>query len=134
MEGELRVSGFSSFLVFGVPKKLSGKPFFSPSTGCDKKKKDVVRDMEEKERERRAFLSCAGWPISVENLVFDMACLWNEGESQQSQSLLVKVGLVRLQRPEPRQNPNSQCLLVQLGLLGEARPLGIAKQGCHNET
>ena len=50
--------------------------------------------------------------------------MWNEGESQQSQNMLVELGLVRLQRPEPRQNPNSQCLLVQLGLLGEARPLG----------
>ena len=45
-----------------------------------------------------------------------------ESESQQSQNLLVKLGLVRLQRPEPRQNPNSQCLLgswvflVKLGL------------------
>ena len=51
-----------------------------------------MRDMGKKERERRALLSCAGWPVSFENLVFDMVCLWNEGESQQSQSLLLKLG------------------------------------------
>ena len=53
-QGELRVSEFSSFLVFGVPKKLYGgivtaaKPFFSPRTGRDNKKKILVREMKEK--------------------------------------------------------------------------------------
>ena len=48
VQGELRVSGFSSFLVFGVPKKFSG---------------GSVRDMKEKERVRRALLSgLAGFP------------------------------------------------------------------------
>ena len=72
-----------------------------------------MRGMEEKKRERRVSF----------DLVFDVVCLWNEGESQQSQNLLVKLGLVKLQRP--RQNPNSQCLLVELDLLGPeqvARP------------
>ena len=61
MQGELRVSGFTSLFVFGVPKKLSGgivtaaKPFFSPWTGCvTTKRKNLVREMKEKERVRRA--------------------------------------------------------------------------------
>ena len=39
----------------------------------------MVRDLKEKERERRALLSCAGWPVSFEFSVLDMVCLWNEG-------------------------------------------------------
>ena len=30
------------------------------------KEKDVVRDLKEKERERRALLSVVGWPVSFE--------------------------------------------------------------------
>ena len=36
----------------------------------------MERDMKEKERVRRAILSCAGWPISYEFLVVDVVCLW----------------------------------------------------------
>ena len=43
------------------------------------KQRDVVREMKEKERERRALLSCVDWPSSFDILVFDMVCLWNEG-------------------------------------------------------
>ena len=32
-------------------------------------KKDVVRDMKEKKHERRALLSCDGWPVSFEFLL-----------------------------------------------------------------
>ena len=71
--------------MFGVSKKFSGgavtaaKPFSHRGGAVTTKEKDVVRDVKEKERERRAFLSCAGWPVSFEILVLDMLCLWNEG-------------------------------------------------------
>ena len=83
--GELRVSGFSSFLVFGVPKKFSGgavtaaKHFSHRRGAVTTKEKDVVRDFKERERVLRAFLSCAGWRVSFEILVLDMLFLWNEG-------------------------------------------------------
>ena len=54
----------------------SGKAFFSPCTGCDNKKKNLVRDMKENARVRRALLSGAGWPVSFDFLVLDMVCLW----------------------------------------------------------
>ena len=44
----------------------SRKAFLSPRTGCDNKRKNLVRDMKEKERMRRALLSCAAWLISFE--------------------------------------------------------------------
>ena len=56
----------------------SSKAFFSPWTGCDNKK-NVVRDRKEKERVRRALLSCAAWPVSFGILVVDMVCLSREG-------------------------------------------------------
>ena len=70
MQGELRVSGFSSLLVFGVLKKLSGgsvtaaKPFSRRGRAVATKERDVVREMKEKERERRALLRYVGWPVS----------------------------------------------------------------------
>ena len=33
------------------------------------KERDVVREMQEKERERRALLSCVGWPVSFQFLM-----------------------------------------------------------------
>ena len=64
VQGELRVSGFSSFLVFGVPKMLSGgivtaaKPFSQRGRS--------VTTRYEGERERRALLSCAGqFPLKI---------------------------------------------------------------------
>ena len=56
----------------------SSKAFFSLWTGCDNKRKNLVRDMKEKERVRRALLSCADWPVSFKILVVDMVCLWRE--------------------------------------------------------
>ena len=44
----------------------AAKLFFSPWTGCDKEKKNLVRNVKETERVRRALLSCAGWPVSFE--------------------------------------------------------------------
>ena len=39
------VSGFSSLRVFGVPKKVSGgNAIFSPWTGCDNTRKNLLRD------------------------------------------------------------------------------------------
>ena len=46
---------------------------FSPWTGSDNKKHHLVRDMQEKERERRALLSCAGWIVSFEHF---LCCTW----------------------------------------------------------
>ena len=50
VQGDLRVSGLSLLLVFGVPKKLSGgshssKAFISPWTGFDNKIKNSGRNM-----------------------------------------------------------------------------------------
>ena len=62
--------------MFGVPKKFSGgtvsaaKPLSHRGQGVTTKEKDVVRDMKEKEPERRALLSYVGWPVSFEILVF----------------------------------------------------------------
>ena len=56
----LRISGFSSLLVFWVPKKFSGgtvtavKPFSHRGRAVTTKEKDVVREMK-KERERFVF-------------------------------------------------------------------------------
>ena len=61
---ELRVSGFSSFLVFGVPKKFSGgavaaaKPFSHRGGAVTTREKDVVRDVKEKERAASLFELC----------------------------------------------------------------------------
>ena len=71
VSAELRVSGF--FLVLCVRSAMevlwwkchSSNAFFSPD-GLGQQEMDVVRDTKEKERERRALLSCAGWPISFE--------------------------------------------------------------------
>ena len=57
----------------------SSNAFLSPWTGCDNKRKNLVRDLKEKERERRALLSCAGCPVSFEILMFGMVGLWREG-------------------------------------------------------
>ena len=49
VQGELRVSGFSSLLVFGVPKKFCGgavtaaKPFSHRGRAVTTKERDVVR-------------------------------------------------------------------------------------------
>ena len=56
----------------------STRAFFSPWTRFDNKK-DVVRDTKEKERERRALLCCAGWPVSFKVLVLDLVWQWKEG-------------------------------------------------------
>ena len=66
--GELRVTGFFSLLVFRVPKNLSGGSVTAAERGCDNKRKNLVRDMKEKERVRRALLSCAGWRVSFKFL------------------------------------------------------------------
>ena len=86
---ELRVAGFSSFTVFRVPGRKEplphcvhnarvalvrkchcSKAFLSPWTDVTTKERDVVREMKEKERERRAFfLSCIGLPVSSEFLL-----------------------------------------------------------------
>ena len=50
----------------------SSKALFSPWMGCDNKKKDARRDMKEKERERRALLSCAGWPGSQVKVTYHL--------------------------------------------------------------
>ena len=47
----------------------AAKPFSHSGRAMTIKKKDVVRNTKEKERERRAILSCAGWPVSFEILV-----------------------------------------------------------------
>ena len=84
MQGELRVSGFSSLLVFGVLKKLSGgavtaaKPFSHRGRAVATKERDVVREMKEKERERRALLRYVGWPVSFEILMLDVVRLWKK--------------------------------------------------------
>ena len=50
MLGELRVSGFSSLLVFGAPKKFSGgtvtaaKPFSHRGRAVTTEERDVVRE------------------------------------------------------------------------------------------
>ena len=79
--GGAQNSGFSS--VFGVPKKFSGEIVtaakFFLTVDRDNKRKNLVRDMKEKERMRRALLSCAASQVSVETLVLDMVCLWSEG-------------------------------------------------------
>ena len=61
----LRIARLSLLLVLRVPKKFlesqlsqQANAFLSPWTGCDKKERDEVREMKEKERERRALLSC----------------------------------------------------------------------------
>ena len=54
--GELRVAGFPSFTVFRVPVKERG--------GAQAPPFNVVREMKEKECERRALLGCFGWPVS----------------------------------------------------------------------
>ena len=66
VQGELRASGFSSLLLFGVPKKLSGgivtaaKLFSHRGRAVTSRRTNLVRDIKEKERVRRAFLRCAG--------------------------------------------------------------------------
>ena len=57
----------------------SSKALFSPWTGCDNKRKNLVRDMKEKERVRRAPLRCGGSPVSFAFLVVDVVCLWRKG-------------------------------------------------------
>ena len=45
---------------------------------------------------------------------------------QQSQSWLLKLGLLELRRTVPRQNQHAQCCLVKLDFLGPERVAGIA--------
>ena len=69
-KGELRVSGLS--LCSECQRALwwngHSKAAFSPWTGCDNKRKNLVRDMKEQERVRRALLSGAGWPVCFDFL------------------------------------------------------------------
>ena len=70
MQGELRIAGFSSFTLLRVLEKLpcgnvrAAKPFSHRGRAVTTQERDVVREMKEKERERRALLSCACWPVS----------------------------------------------------------------------
>ena len=56
MQGELRVPGFSSLLVFGVPNELSGgivtaaEPFSHRGRAATTGERKLVREMKESER------------------------------------------------------------------------------------
>ena len=73
VQGELRVSRFPSLLVFGVLK-----PFSRRGRAVATKERDVVREMKEKERERRALLRYFGWAVSFEILMLEVERLWNK--------------------------------------------------------
>ena len=71
----LRVVGLLPLTVITVPEKLScgtvtgTKPFSHHGRAVTIWESDVVREMKEKERERRALLSCVGLPVSFEFLI-----------------------------------------------------------------
>ena len=69
VQGELRVSGLSSLLVFGVPKMLSGG-VVTAAMPLSHRGRPVTRV-------RRALPSFAGWPVSFIFWV-DMVFLWRE--------------------------------------------------------
>ena len=59
----------------GASVSHQDKPFSHRGWAVTTMEKDVARDMKERERERRALLSCAAWPVSFDILVLDMVCL-----------------------------------------------------------
>ena len=86
MLGDLRVGGFPLFTVITVLERFScepsqqQKPFSHRGRAVTIKERDVVREIREKERERRALLSCVGLSVSFEfRYSLNMVCLWNEG-------------------------------------------------------